>query len=140
MTFRNKGLDAIKLGNVFHLEEAHSLLPNLLNEDENLPTIVYSLGGTIRRKLFNYKKNISEIDADDPDTYDIASCHSENSAFCDLFIYLFIYLQYLYRIKTLISYKNCYQRVSCPKNQYKISKNVLKICIKNINVKYGDKV
>ena len=47
MTFRNKGLDAIKLGNVFHQEEVRSLVPALLNEDENLPAIVYSLEGTI---------------------------------------------------------------------------------------------
>ena len=67
MTCRNKGLDAIKLGN-FHLEEVRSLLPTLLNEDEILPTIVYSLEGTIRNKVFNYKQTVSEIDSDDLNT------------------------------------------------------------------------
>ena len=61
MTFRNKGLDAIKLGNVFHQEEVRSLLPALLNEDENLPAIVYSLEGTIQNKIFNYKQTIRQV-------------------------------------------------------------------------------
>ena len=84
MTFKNKGRDAIKLGNFFHLEEVRSLLPNLLNEDENIPTIVYSLEGTIRNKIFNYKQTVSEIDSDHLYTYGTgrASCDCENSEFC----------------------------------------------------------
>ena len=45
MTFRNKGLDAIKLGNVFHQEEVRSLLPALLNEDENSTSCRLPFGG-----------------------------------------------------------------------------------------------
>ena len=52
---KNDHQNSIKLGNFFHLEEVRSLLPNLLNEDENLPTIVYSFEGTRRNKIFNYK-------------------------------------------------------------------------------------
>ena len=85
MTFRNKGLDAIKLGNVFHQEEVRSLLPDLLNEDENLPAIVYSLEGPILNKIFNYKQTVADIDTNDLVTYGtgLESCDCESSEFCD---------------------------------------------------------
>lgn len=85
MTFRNKGLDAIKLGNFFRSEDVRSLLPDLLNEDENLPAIVYSLEGTIRNKIFNYKHTVADIDTHDTATYGtgLPSCDCENSEFCD---------------------------------------------------------
>ena len=85
MTFRNKGLDAIKLGNFFHSEEVRSLLPNILKEDEYLPAIVYSLEGTIRNKIFNYKQTVADIDSHDTLTYGtgLTSCECENSEFCD---------------------------------------------------------
>ena len=85
MTFRNKGLDAIKLGNFFRLEEVRSLLPSSLNTDENLPAIVYSLEGTIRNKIFNYKQTVSDIDTNDPLTYGtgLTTCDCEGSEFCD---------------------------------------------------------
>ena len=85
MTFRNKGLDSIKLGNFFRLEEVRSLLPSHLNTDENLPAIVYSLEGTIRNKIFNYKQTVSEIDTNDLTTYGtgLTSCDCAGSEFCD---------------------------------------------------------
>ena len=85
MTFRNKGLDSIKLGNFFRLEEVRSLLPTHLNTDENLPAIVYSLEGTIRNKIFNYKQTVSEIDTNDLTTYGtgLTSCDCAGSEFCD---------------------------------------------------------
>ena len=85
MTFRNKGLDAIKLGNVFHQEEVRSLLPALLNEDDNLPAIVYSLESTIRNKIFNYKQTVADIDTNDLVTYGtvLESCDCESSELCD---------------------------------------------------------
>ena len=85
MTFRNKGLDSIKLGNIFRSEEVRSLLPSHLNSDENLPAIVYSLEGTIRNKIFNYKQTVSEIDTNDLITYGtgLESCDCEGSEFCD---------------------------------------------------------
>ena len=85
MTFRNKGLDSIKLGSFFRLEEVRSLLPDHLNTDENLPSIVYSLEGTIRNKIFNYKQTVADIDTNDQSTYGtgLASCDCQGSEFCD---------------------------------------------------------
>lgn len=85
MTFRNKGLDAIKLGNIFRSEEVRSLLPTHLNDDENLPAVVYSLEGTIRNKIFNYKQTVADIDSEDLVTYGtgLASCDCADSEFCD---------------------------------------------------------
>ena len=85
MTFRNKGLDSIKLGSFFRMEEVRSLLPDHLNTDENLPSIVYSLEGTIRNKIFNYKQTVADIDTNDQSTYGtgLASCDCQGSEFCD---------------------------------------------------------
>lgn len=85
MTFRNKGLDSIKLGSFFRLEEVRSLLPDILNTDENIPSIVYSLEGTIRNKIFNYKQTVADIDTNDQITYGtgLASCDCQGSEFCD---------------------------------------------------------
>ena len=85
MTFRNKGLDSIKLGSFFRLEDVRSLLPDHLNTDENLPSIVYSLEGTIRNKIFNYKQTVADIDTNDQSTYGtgLASCDCQGSEFCD---------------------------------------------------------
>jgi len=85
MTFRNKGLDAIKLGNIFRSEEVRSLLPTHFNDDENLPAVVYSLEGTIRNKIFNYKQTVADIDSEDLVTYGtgLASCDCADSEFCD---------------------------------------------------------
>ena len=85
MNFKNKGLDAIKLGNLFRREEVRSLLPDLLNDDENLPAIVYSLEGTIRNKIFNYKQTVTDIDTNDLHTYGtgVEICDCESSEFCD---------------------------------------------------------
>ena len=85
MTFRNKGLDAIKLETFFQSEDVRSLLPDVLNEDENLPAIVYSLEGTIRNKIFNYKQTVADIDTNDTDTYgtNLPSCDCESSEFRD---------------------------------------------------------
>ena len=85
MTFRNKGLDSIKLGSFFRLEEVRSLLPDILNTDENLPSIVYSLEGTIRNKIFNYKQTVADIDTNDQSTYGtgLVSCECQSSEFCD---------------------------------------------------------
>ena len=85
MTFKNKGMDAIKLNNIFRSDDIRALLPDQLKEDEYLPAVVYSLEGTIRNKIFNYKQTVAEIDTNDPNTFGtgLASCDCANSEFCD---------------------------------------------------------
>ena len=61
MTFRNKGLDSIKLGSFFRVEEVRSLLPDILNTDENLPSIVYSLEGTIRNEILTINRPLQTL-------------------------------------------------------------------------------
>ena len=85
MKFKNKGLDAIKLGRIFRRDEVRSLLPAELNTDENIPSVVYSLEGTIRNRIFNYKDTVSSIKSGDTLTYGsgIESCDCHSSEFCD---------------------------------------------------------
>ena len=85
MTFRKKGLDSIKLGSFLRHEEVRSLLPDILNTGENLPSIVYLLEGTIRNKIFNYKQTVADIDTNDQSTYGtgLVSCECLGSEFCD---------------------------------------------------------
>ena len=78
-------MDAIKLNNIFRSDDIRALLPDQLKEDEYLPAVVYSLEGTIRNKIFNYKQTVAEIDTNDPNTFGtgLASCDCANSEFCD---------------------------------------------------------
>ena len=73
------------LGNIFRSDEVRSLLPTHFNDDENLPAVVYSLEGTIRNKIFNYKQTVADIDSEDLVTYGtgLTSCDCADSEFCD---------------------------------------------------------
>ena len=46
---------------------------------------MYTLEGTIRNKIFNYKQTVTDIDTNDPVTYGtgLESCDCESSEFCD---------------------------------------------------------
>ena len=69
--FHNKGFDYINLSSIFHLDTVENLLHDKLKIDEP-PSVVYSLGKTIRNKILNYKKAVSSIDTN----YDI-ECDSQ---------------------------------------------------------------
>jgi len=66
--FDNKGLEYIQLGSILRTESVRNTLPRQLIEKDP-PSIVYSLGKTIRNKIFNYKDTISSIDINDHATY-----------------------------------------------------------------------
>ena len=80
--FDNKGLEHIKLSSILHQKDVINLLPNALKQDE-VPSIVYSLGPTIRSKVFNYKDTVSHIKTSDLETYGtgISACDCHESEF-----------------------------------------------------------
>ena len=82
--FDNKGLEHIKLSSILHLDEVIQKLPSALQQDE-VPSVVYSLSNTIRNKIFNYKDTVNSIDTNDLGTFGtgITDCDCHNSQFVD---------------------------------------------------------
>ena len=66
--FHSKGFDYINLSSILHLDIVKNLFPNKLKIDEP-PSVVYSLGKTIRNKILNYKETVSSVDTNDDITY-----------------------------------------------------------------------
>ena len=66
--FHNKGFDHINLSSMLHLNNVKNLFADQLKIDEP-PSLVYSLGKTIRNKIINYKDTVSFIDTNDDTTY-----------------------------------------------------------------------
>ena len=82
--FHNKGLQHIKLASILHDDDVINALPEELTHIEP-PSVVYSLGGTIRNKIFNYKSTVNSINTLDTTTYGtgIQTCTCEHSVFRD---------------------------------------------------------
>ena len=82
--FHNKGLDFIELNKILRTDNVKSTLPNLLQNDE-VPSVVYSLGNTTRSKLLNYKNVVNAIDINDQETYGtgLTNCDCHQSSFKD---------------------------------------------------------
>jgi hypothetical protein len=82
--FDNKGLELIKLSSILHLDEVIQKLPTALQQEE-VPSVVYSLSNTIRNKIFNYKDTVDSIDTNDFETFGtgITDCECQNSQFVD---------------------------------------------------------
>ena len=80
--FHNKGIDHIKLSSILHDDDVINALPANLMSDEP-PSIVYTLGSTIRYKLFNYKATSQNINTTDLETFGtgIHDCECHNSNF-----------------------------------------------------------
>ena len=80
--FDNKGLEHIKLASILHEDDVVNLLPDSLQQEE-VPSVVYRLGTTIRNKLFNYKETVNSINTNDLESYGtgITSCDCHNSEF-----------------------------------------------------------
>ena len=78
--FDNKGLEYLQLGSILRMQEVIDSLPAVLRHKDP-PSIVYSLGNTIRNKIFNYKQTVEGIDQNDLETYGtgIHQCECENS-------------------------------------------------------------
>ena len=82
--FHNKGLGHIKLSSILHDDEVIHLLPINLKMDDQ-PSIIYTLGSTIRNKIFNYKDTVENINTSDLETFGtgISECDCHNSDLCD---------------------------------------------------------
>jgi len=82
--FDNKGLEYIHLISILHNEDIVNKLPQPLCDDE-VPSVVYNLSGTIRNQIFNYKQTVNDINISDKDTYGtgISSCSCKESAYID---------------------------------------------------------
>ena len=78
--FDNKGLDYLHLGSILRKQEVISLLPQEIQQKDP-PSIVFSLGKTIRSKIFNYKQTVESIDTKDLVTYGtgIVQCDCHNN-------------------------------------------------------------
>ena len=66
--FHNKGFDYINLSSILHIDIVKNLFPDKLKIDEH-PSVVYSLGKTMRNKILNNKGNVSSININDAITY-----------------------------------------------------------------------
>ena len=83
--FHYKLFDYINLSSIPHLDIVKNLFPDKLKID-GPPSVVYSLGKTIRSKISNYKETVSFIDKNDGITYDtiIIECGcQQNKDFVD---------------------------------------------------------
>ena len=76
--FHNKGLEYISLSSILHMRDVSKLSPTK-DKSDNVPSVIYSLGKTIRNKIFNYKETVSSIDKNDAATFGtgIESCDCE---------------------------------------------------------------
>ena len=64
LKFANKGLDEINLSNILHHKKVMSNIPNYFKE-LNAPQISYSYTCCIAPKIFNYKRTLNDVDAND---------------------------------------------------------------------------
>ena len=80
--YLNKGMDFIRIQQFFKSEDVINTLPEEL-QSEDPPSVVYSLGNTIRNKILNYKETVAGIDINDKHTFGtrIAECNCQNSSF-----------------------------------------------------------
>ena len=62
--FHNKGFKYINLNSKLHLDIVKNLFPIKLKIDEP-PSVVYSLGKTIRNEILNYEDTVSSIDTNE---------------------------------------------------------------------------
>ena len=80
--FDNKGLEHIKLSSILHDDDVIHKLPSTFQQEES-PSIVYTLSNTIRNDLFNYKDTVNSIHTNDNQTHatGITTCDCHNSQF-----------------------------------------------------------
>ena len=85
--FVNKGLDDIHVSKIFRSPDVTSLLPEVLQKDEEIPMCTMKLDPPIRSKILNYKDTVSSlkivVDDDISFVENLPSCDCENSGFCD---------------------------------------------------------
>ena len=87
INFVNKGLDDIHISKIFRSPAVTSLLPQVLQKDEEVPTCTMKLDPPIRNKILNYRETVSSlkivVDDDVSFVENLPSCECKNSEFCD---------------------------------------------------------
>ena len=85
--FVNKGIDHLHLPTIFKNPNIVALLPEVLKEEENLPTVTTSLDSPIRNKILNYKKTVTDLNIIQENgthvVQDLPECECTESQFCD---------------------------------------------------------
>ena len=81
--FENKGLENIGLPKIFRQNDIISLLPSVLQLEENIPTVVYKLSPGIGNKIFNYKDTVQNIIVNDNASVTTPQCDCQSSTFCE---------------------------------------------------------
>ena len=85
---RNKGIDDIHLSKIFKSEEVMKSLPDILQEDNNIPIATFKLDNPIRNKILNYKETISslsfkQVNNSRVEIENLPECNCNESSFCD---------------------------------------------------------
>ena len=82
--FHNKGLEFIRLNKILRNDDVKATLPVQFQNDES-PSVVYSLCNTIRNKILNYKDTVQNIDTNDVETFGtgLQTCNCSSSEFVD---------------------------------------------------------
>ena len=85
--FVNKGLDDIHVSKIFSSQEVTSLLPEELQDDDDVPACTMKLDPPIRSKILNYRETVmslTTVQVDDVSFVEnLPSCDCTNSVFCD---------------------------------------------------------
>ena len=85
--FVNKGLDDIHVAKIFRSPEVAALLPEALQEKDDIPACTMKLDPPIRGKILNYKETVSslkiEVDEDVSFVENLLTCDCSASQFCD---------------------------------------------------------
>ena len=83
--FNNKATEFIRLPSILRNREVLNLLPDVLQQPENIPVVTYKLGNTIRNKVVNYKDVVTSLFFDEGSVENILQmdCDCTGSEFCD---------------------------------------------------------
>jgi hypothetical protein len=90
--FVNKGIEKLNMSGIFRHTDVISSLPDILQQEENIPKIVMKLDSPIRNKIMNYEATVRSIQhmTEDGITMTLNSetssfypCNCQDSEFCD---------------------------------------------------------
>ena len=85
--FVNKGIDHLHLPSIFRKPNIVACLPDVLKEEENLPTVITRQDAPIRSKILNYKAVVSNLNLVCENgkyvVQDLPDCDCHTSEFCD---------------------------------------------------------
>ena len=80
VNFENKAIENIKLSKILHDKDIIKTLPNILQDEVNVPLVTYKLDKTIRNKILNYNEVIKTTTIEENNSL---NCDCANSKFCN---------------------------------------------------------